>query len=171
MAIVDTNDSVSQIDKDRVERTARIIYENRLDAKILWHDVKGATTADAYVSLGVQASDIAKSILFMAKDASPHMVIILGHLRVDDKKLKRIVGRDVRIAKPDEVLSHTGTEVGGVSPLGCDNVPKYIDRSLLSKEYVNASAGSSYATLLIRTKDLIEYTKGRIVDVAQEKKV
>jgi prolyl-tRNA editing enzyme YbaK/EbsC (Cys-tRNA(Pro) deacylase) len=32
---------------------------------------------------------------------------------------------------------------------------------------VYASAGSQFATLKIRTKDLIEYTKGNLVDVAE----
>lgn len=139
MVVVENNENVPEEDRKRVARTQEIINEHRLDAKVIWHDVRGATTADARASLGVDASDIAKSILF--------------------------------IAKPDEVLKHTGTEVGGVTPLGCDHVPKYLDKSLLEKEYVHASAGSSYATLLIKTKDLIEYTKGNIVDVAEQKVV
>lgn len=167
MVVVETNENVSEADKARVARTRRIIDECKLDAKVIWHNVRKATTADAYTTLGVDASDIAKSILFIAKDGSPYMVVILGHRRVDTKKLKKIVGREVRIAKPDEVLKYTDTEVGGVSPLGCDNVPKYIDRSLLEKEYVHASAGSSYATLLIKTKDLIKHTKGSVVDLAE----
>lgn len=167
MSVVETNENISDADKKRVARTQKLIDEHRLDAKIIWHDVRGATTADARASLGVDASDIAKSILFIAKDGSPHMVIILGHRHIDTDNLKKIVGQKVRIAKPDEVLRHTGMEVGGVNPLGCDNVPKYLDKSLLDKEYVHSSAGSSYATLKIKTKDLIEYTKGKIVEVAE----
>lgn len=167
MGIIETNENVSEADKERVARTQQIIDEHNLDAKVIWHDVRGATTADARASLGVDASDIAKSILFIAKDGSPHMVIILGHKRVDAKKLKALVGQKVRIAKPDEVLKHTDTEVGGVTPLSCNHVPKYLDKSLLEKEYVHSSAGSSYATLKIKTKDLIEYIKGNLVDVAE----
>jgi prolyl-tRNA editing enzyme YbaK/EbsC (Cys-tRNA(Pro) deacylase) len=167
MAVVESNDFASAEDRERVERTRRIIEEAKLDAKILWHDVRGATTADAFASLGVAASDIAKSILFIAKDSSPHMVIILGDRRVDDRKLKSLVGSAVRIARPDEVLRHTGTEVGGVSPLGCDSVPKYVDSSLLGKEWVHASAGSCYATLLIRTKELITFLRAPVMDLAK----
>jgi len=167
MSIVESGEHSSEADKQRVARTQSIVDSLGIDAKVIWHDVRGATTADAYASLGVTAADIAKSILFIAKDGSPHMVIITGDRRVDTKKLKRIVGKEVRIAKADEVLRHTGNEVGGVSPLGCDVVPKYLDRSLLEKEWVHASAGSAYATLLIRTKDLIGCTKGSIVDVAE----
>jgi len=167
MSIVQTNENVSDEDKQRVKKTQKIIEENGLDAKIIWHDVRGATSADATASLGVHMSDIAKSILFIAKDNSPHMVIILGDRRVDVKKLKLIVGQKLRIAKAEEVLQHTGTEVGGVTPLGCDHIPKYIDKSLLEKERVHSSAGCSYATLLIKTKDLINFTKGKLVDVAE----
>jgi len=167
MSIVDSSEHASEEDRRRVARTQAVIDRLGIDAKVIWHDVRGATTADAYASLGVTAADIAKSILFIAKDGSPHMVIIAGDRRVDTKKLKRIVGKEVRIAKADEVLKHTGNEVGGVSPLGCDNVPKYVDKSILEKEWMHASAGSAYATLLIRTKDLIGCTKGSIVDVAK----
>jgi prolyl-tRNA editing enzyme YbaK/EbsC (Cys-tRNA(Pro) deacylase) len=168
MSVVENNERVSDADKERVARTQKVIDANGMDAKIIWHDVEGATSADARASLGVDMSDIAKSILFIAKDGSPHMVIILGHKRVDTKKLKHLVDQKVRIAKPDEVIHHTTARVGGVSPLLCDQVPKYLDKSLLKKEYVHSSAGCSYATLLIKTKDLIEYTNGEMVDVSED---
>lgn len=167
MSITDSSSHASEADRQRVARTQSIIGGLGIDAKIIWHDVRGATTADAYASLGVTAADIAKSILFVAKDGSPHMVIIAGDRHVDSKKLKKIVGRDVRIARPDEVLKHTGTEVGGVSPLGCDAVQKYVDRSVLAKEWMHASAGSAYATLKIRTADLVKHVGGNVVDVAE----
>jgi prolyl-tRNA editing enzyme YbaK/EbsC (Cys-tRNA(Pro) deacylase) len=167
MSIVESGEHASEADRQRVARTQDVIDGLGIDAKVIWHDVRGATTADAYASLGVTAADIAKSILFIAKDGGAHMVIIAGDRRVDAKKLKRIVGKEVRIARPDEVLQHTGNEVGGVSPLGCEAVPKYLDRSLLEKERVHASAGSAYATLLIRTKDLVACAGGNVVDLAE----
>jgi len=167
MSIVESGEHASETDKRRVARTQSIVDGLGIDAKVIWHDVRGATTADAYASLGVTAADIAKSILFVAKDGSAHMVVIAGDRRVDAKKLKRIVGKEVRIAKPDEVLRHTGTEVGGVSPLGCDAVPKYVDRSVLAKEWMHASAGSAYATLKIRTANLVKQAGGNVVDVAE----
>ncbi|MFH1622946.1 MAG: YbaK/EbsC family protein [Candidatus Aenigmatarchaeota archaeon] len=167
MSIVKANENVSEADRQRVAKTQSMVEQLGIDARIIWHDVRGATTADAGASLGVTPADIAKSILFIAKDGSPHMVIIAGNCRVDTKQLKRIVGKEVRIAKADEVLKHTGNEVGGVSPLGCEAVPKYLDRSLLEKEWIHASAGSAYATLLIRTKDLVKHAGGNVVDVAE----
>lgn len=167
MSVIEMNDKVSERDKERVATTERIVAEAGLDAKIIWHDVEGATSADAKASLGVQMSDIAKSLLFIAKDGSPHMVVILGDRRVDTKKLKEFVGKKVRIAKPEEVLEHTGFQVGGVSPIGTTDIPIYLDKSLDEKEYVHSSAGCSHATLYIKTKDLIDYTKGNIVDVAE----
>ena len=150
MSIVENGEHVPEADRQRVAKTQGLVDKFGIDARIIWHDVRGATTADAYASLGVAAADIAKSILFIAKDGSPHKVIIAGDRRVDAKKLK-----------------HTGTEVGGVSPLGCEAVPKYLDRSLLGKEWMHASAGSAYATLKIRTKDLIACAGGNVVDVAE----
>ncbi len=167
MSIVKSNGRASEIEKERVQMTGEIIRRENLDAKIIWHDVEGRTTADARASLGVDASDIAKSILFIDNDNAPHMIVILGHKRIDVRKLKGVVGKSVRIAKPDEVLEYTGIEVGGVNPISCKPVSIYLDKSIMEKEYVHTSAGCSYATLLINTKDLIKYTEGEIVEVSE----
>ena len=168
MGIIDEKKEIKKEDKKRVTNTEKIIKEQNLDAKVIWHDVKGATSADARASLGVDMSDIAKSIVFIKKDGSPVMVIILGHKHVDDKKLKALVGQKVRIAKPDQVLEHTGFEVGGVTPIGCKEIPIYIDKSILSKPYVHTSAGCSYATLYIKTEDLINFAGRNIEDLAKD---
>jgi len=167
MSIVNSNEKVSEIEKERVQNTDNIIRSEGLDAKIIWHDVEGRSTRDAKKSLGVEAEDIAKSIVFIDNDNEAHMVVILGNRRVDVRKLKDIIGKSVRIAKPDEVLEETGIEVGGVNPISTKPIDILIDKSLLDKEYVHTSAGCSYATLLINTKDLIEYTNGEIVEVAE----
>ncbi len=168
MGVIEKNDNISSKDKMRVKKVEKAIKDYKLDAEIIWHDVEGATTADARDSLGVDASDIAKSIVFVDEDEESHMVVILGDRRIDTDKLSKIIGKDIKIARPKEVLEHTGIEVGGVNPIGCKKkVNLLLDESILEKPYVHTSAGCSYATLLIKTGDLVNYTKGQIIDVSE----
>ena len=82
-------------------------------------------------------------------------------------KLKKIVEKKVRIANPDEVLEHTGHPVGGVTPLGCKDIPKFIDKSVLGMKTVFSSAGSPYASLKIDVDELLKTTQGKIIDVSE----
>ena len=154
-------------DKLLVRDTEEVIEEEKLNAEIIWHEKRGASTSEAEQSLGVTAADIAKTILFITKDKKPIMVIIMGDRRVDTKKLKKIVEKKVRIAKPDEVLQHTGHPVGGVTPLGCKDIPKFIDKSVLGMKTVFSSAGSPYASLKIDVDELLKTTQGKIIDVSE----
>jgi len=150
-----------------VKEAKEIIERENLNAEIIWHEERGAKTSEAQQSLGVNASDIAKSIIFVTKNQEPVMVIIMGDKRIDTKKLKKIVGKKIRIAKPNEVLKFTGHPVGGVTPLSCKEIPKFIDKSVCEKEIVFSSAGSPYASLKITSEDLLKTTQGKIVDVAE----
>lgn len=144
-----------------------IIEKENLEAEIIWHEKRGASTSEAQKSLGVTAADIAKSLVFVKKDGSPVMVIIMGDRRVDTKKLKNIVESKVRIAKPDEVLRFTDHPVGGVTPLGCKEIEKLVDKSVLKKKLVFSSAGSPYASLKISVEELLKTTEGKVVDVSE----
>jgi prolyl-tRNA editing enzyme YbaK/EbsC (Cys-tRNA(Pro) deacylase) len=154
-------------DKLLVKDAEEIIERENLNAEIIWHEKRGASTSEAEQSLGVTAADIAKTILFITKDQKPIMVIIMGDKRVDTNKLKKIIEKKVRIAKPDEVLEHTRHPVGGVTPLSCKDIPKFIDKSVLGMKTVFSSAGSPYASLKIDVDELLKTTKGKIVDVSE----
>lgn len=161
MKLMDENDKIL------VKETKQVIEKENLNAKIIWHEKKGASTSEAQQSLGVTAADIAKTILFITKDNEPIMVIIMGDKRVDTKKLKKIIEKKVRIAKPDEVLRFSGHPVGGVTPLGSKQIPKLVDKSVYQMKTVFSSAGSPYASLKITVDELLETTQGKVVDVAE----
>jgi prolyl-tRNA editing enzyme YbaK/EbsC (Cys-tRNA(Pro) deacylase) len=74
----------------------------------------------------------------------------------------------LRIARPDEVLSHTGFEVGGVPPIGHKPpLRTLIDGTLGRFETVWAAAGSAHAVFPIAYERLVEITGGQVMDLAQ----
>ncbi len=130
------------------------------------------STAEAAAwAVNTPLGSIVKSLIFLADDA-PLLVLVAGDQRADLKRLRAALGlskRRLRIAQPDEVLAHTGFEVGGVPPLGHRQpLRTLIDRTLSRFETVWAAAGSANAVFPIRFDQLVSLTDGQILDLVQQ---
>jgi len=130
------------------------------------------STAEAAAwAVNAPLGSIVKSLIFLADDA-PLLVLVAGDQRADLKRLRAALGlskRRLRIAQPDEVLAHTGFEVGGVPPLGHRQpLRTLIDRTLSRFETVWAAAGSANAVFPIRFDQLVSLTDGQILDLVQQ---
>jgi prolyl-tRNA editing enzyme YbaK/EbsC (Cys-tRNA(Pro) deacylase) len=90
---------------------------------------------------------------------------------VDVKQLRATLGlskRRLRIARPAEVLAHTGFEVGGVPPVGHSRpLRTLIDKTLGRYDTVWAAAGSGHAVFPIAYEQLVTITCGEVMDLAQ----
>ena len=120
--------------------------------------------------MGAPQGSIVKSLIFLADDA-PLLVLVAGDQRADVKRLRAELGlskRRLRIAQPDEVLAHTGFEVGGVPPVG-HRAPlrTLIDRTLGRFDTVWAAAGSGHAVFPIAYQRLVEITGGEVLDFVE----
>lgn len=123
------------------------------------------TVSEAARALGVEAGQIAKSLLFLA-DGEPVLVIASGAHRVDVDKLQAILGRPVRLADPDTVRDVTGYEVGGVPPLGHRQpVQTIIDESLFQYDTVYAAAGSPHSMFACTPGALVNWTGGLVAKI------
>lgn len=90
-----------------------------------------ATSVLAARQLGVAVGQIAKSLLFTAKDGKVFMVIAPGDRRLSSAKLKAATGAKSRMASIDEAREATGFGPGGVCPFGIDSsIRVFIDSSL-----------------------------------------
>ena len=75
------------------------------------------TAQEAADAIGCSLAQIAKSILFRSASGRPVMVIASGVNRVDEKKIRTLLGEKIERAQPDFVKEMTGFEVGGVPPV------------------------------------------------------
>lgn len=116
--------------------------ERGIKKEILHYEETTHDSAHAAEAIGVEISQIAKSILFMA-DGRPVLVVISGVERVDMKKLKKKLGaKKLKFAGEEDVRENTGFEVGGVSPVGLPAaVQIFLDRSLRKHEKIYPAAG------------------------------
>jgi prolyl-tRNA editing enzyme YbaK/EbsC (Cys-tRNA(Pro) deacylase) len=125
------------------------------------------TAQDAAREIGCGVAEIVKSLVFQA-DGSPAMVLCSGAARVDEAKLKLVLGAaSVRRATADEAKAATGYAIGGVPPFAhASRVRVIVDRGLLGFATVWAAAGLPDAVFPIAPPDLIRLSEATVADVA-----
>lgn len=137
--------------------------------EVLEFEESTRTAADAAAAIGCTEAQIAKSMIFHAAASDrPVLVITSGALRVDPKKVSKLVGERVKRASPDFVRDSTGFAIGGVPPVGHRVEPiVLIDESLLDLECLWAAAGTPNAVFRLLPADLSRLTRGVVADVAE----
>jgi prolyl-tRNA editing enzyme YbaK/EbsC (Cys-tRNA(Pro) deacylase) len=153
------------------ERVKQALRMAGLDADLVCELPADTSTAEAAArAVGAPQGSIVKSLVFLA-DGAPLLVLAAGDQRVDIKRLRVTLGlskRRLRIARPDEVLAHTGFEVGGVPPVGHRPLVRtLIDHTLGRYDTVWAAAGSAHAVFPIAYEQLLAITNGEVMDLVQ----
>lgn len=129
-------------------------------------DESTKNSALAAQALGCSVAEIAKSVVFVGERTA--VVIISGDKRVDGAKLLKVIGAELRIAKPNEVREMTGFPIGGVPPFPHgDGVAVLADASLARFSHVWAAAGTPNSVFRIGTPDLLRLLNTAPVDVAE----
>jgi prolyl-tRNA editing enzyme YbaK/EbsC (Cys-tRNA(Pro) deacylase) len=126
------------------------------------------TSEDAAAAIGCSAAEIAKSLVFKTAAGRPVLVIASGANRVDEKKVRALLGEKIERADADFVREATGYVIGGVPPLAHATEPVVlIDRDLEAFEAIWAAAGTPNAVFRLTLADLVRLTGGQVADVAR----
>lgn len=123
------------------------------------------TVAEAAVACGCPEGAIVKSLIFMGKQTGkPHLFLVSGSNRVDEKKAAALVGEPLMRADARFVRTVTGFAIGGIPPLGhrLPTVPN-MDEDLLQYETVWAAAGTPHAVFPVDPAALRDATKAAVV--------
>jgi prolyl-tRNA editing enzyme YbaK/EbsC (Cys-tRNA(Pro) deacylase) len=125
------------------------------------------SAAEAAQAIGCGVEQIAKSILFKAgQSGKAVMIVASGTNRVEEKKVRELIGEPVKKADADFVRQQTGYAIGGVPPLGHANpLLILVDEDLLKYEEIWAAAGTPFAVFKLTPAQLVEMTSGRVADV------
>ncbi len=82
------------------------------------------TSAEAAAAIGCAVGQIAKSLVFRARESGrPVLVIASGANRVDETAVGALLGERIGRAEPDFVRAATGFAIGGVPPVGHREAP------------------------------------------------
>ena len=157
---------------DAVKRVRQALADLDLNPALVQELPADTSTAEAAAeAVGAPVGSIVKSLIFLA-DGVPLLVLVAGDQRADVKRLRTFLGlskRRLRIARPDDVLAHTGYEVGGVPPVGYgEPLRTLIDRTLTRFDTVWAAAGNAHAVVPITYQQLVTITGGEVVDLVED---
>jgi len=151
-----------------VERVSEWLRKHSLKWRLIRATKPTRTVRDAAEFLGVDESSIVKTLIVRANDAY-YAVILPGDRKLDFEKLKRIVGSEPRLAKPDEVLTATGFPAGGVPPVALpESIRVIVDQGVLEKEVVYGGGGEENCLLEFKPKEYVELLHPVVADVSRK---
>jgi len=144
------------------KRITELLRAKGMDFEKLEH--VPVTTSDA--AAGARASRLsqgAKAIVVKADDRYYHLIISAA-VRLDNKKLRKILGtRRARFARAEELMELTGCLPGAVPPFGnIFDLPVLMDDALLSEEIVYFNCGSHTVSLRMSCSDLVAATEAQV---------
>jgi len=150
------------------EHVQHILTQNKLE--ILQFEEGSTPTAEtAAAKIGVKVGQIAKSMLFRAKDGSHCLVVCAGDKKVSSSKLKRLTGSKMSMASAWETEETTGFKPGGVCPFGLpQDIQIYLDASLEQYDTVYPAAGTDSTGVPVTFPQLEKITGGTRCSVVQE---
>lgn len=124
------------------------------------------TTAE---KIGVVVGQIAKSMLFRAKDGSFTLIVCAGDRKVSSSKLKKLTGAKMSMATAAETAEATGFKPGGVCPFGLPaDITIYLDESLADYDTVYPAAGTDSTGVPVTFEKLKRITGGKTCRVVQD---
>ena len=150
-----------------LESVRAFFRANAPDIAVIETDASSSTVELAAQAHGVEPAQIAKTICLSVGE-KVLLVVASGTARLDNRKIKDVLGGKGRMLSAEEVLSATSHPVGGVCPFGLPApLPVYCDVSLQRFAEVVPAAGSTNAAVKIATDRLAALTDAAWVDVCR----
>ena len=127
------------------------------------------TSQQAADAIGCDVAQIAKSIIFRGSQSGRAVLVIAsGRNRVDEKKVRALLGEKIERAPPAFVKDMTGFEVGGVPPVAhAQACTVFIDQDLKPYPTVWAAGGTGNAVFEIGFDDLVRLSGATVADIAK----
>lgn len=137
------------------------------DYQVVEFEQTTRTSADAAAAVGCDVGQIAKSIVFRTKRSLiPILVIASGANRINEKRVRDLMGEPVEKPDADFVRAQTGYAIGGVPPFAHSQPLRVlIDPDLLQYAEIWAAAGTSNAVFRLRAADLVTLSGGEVVQI------
>ncbi len=127
--------------------------------RMLDEAVTTARAAAAY--LGCPVGAIANSLIFASADETPLLIMTSGAHRVDETKIRRRLGIELRRASAEFVREHTGQPIGGVAPVGHPQpIRTLVDSALVDFDELWAAGGIPHAVFPLTYSELLLLTGG-----------
>jgi prolyl-tRNA editing enzyme YbaK/EbsC (Cys-tRNA(Pro) deacylase) len=153
--------------KSSVQRVKDTLEELNITTQVKELPESTRTALEAAKAVDCDLGQIVKSLVFQTKSSlKPILILTSGANKVDEEKVEKILGEEIKFASARFVREETGFAIGGVSPYGLKKgIPILIDEDLLKYEIIWAAAGSHNAVFSIAPRELKSTTNGRVISV------
>ena len=145
------------------------IDRHNIAAKLVCPPFPTPTVVAAAKAMNVPADAIIKSVLFIIRRIDPLLIIASGERRISQRLVAdhlSVGKKQVKVARPAEVLAVTGYPVGGVPPFGHQKpLTTWLDPAVLEQERVYGGGGQEAALLELSTSELVRVTSAKVVPV------
>ena len=156
------------LDKEPVKRVEKKLKEFDPNSEVIVLSTSARTALEAASSLGCEVGAIVKSLLFKTENTFT-LCLISGDKKASLKKIKKTLKiKDALMATADDVKTHTGYTIGGVSPIGhLSKIDILIDKSLNRFTSLFAAAGHPNCVFKINFIDLKKITNGSVEEIIE----
>lgn len=156
---------------EKLSESARLVKEKLVELGYT-NEVKELpestrTAEEAADAINCEVAQIAKSIIFRLKESEEALLVIAsGVNRINEKQIEKHVDDRLGNADAQFVREHTGFVIGGVPPLGHKkSIKTFIDEDLFQFDHIWAAAGHPKAVFSLTPDELVDMTKGQVVNV------
>ncbi len=119
---------------------------------------------------GVKLNEIVKTLVFIDQDSKPMIAVVQGNRNVSRHKLEQgSNSRSVRLASDEMAEAATGYPTGGIPPV-CHKkrLPVFLDKAIMSHEYVWCGGGARSKLVRLRTEDIVRLSAAKVCDISTE---
>ncbi|WP_290596541.1 MULTISPECIES: aminoacyl-tRNA deacylase [unclassified Archaeoglobus] len=129
------------------------LQNNEIKARVV-ETGKVSTVDEAAREMNCDKRQVIKSLVLVTESGRAVVVVVDGKASVDIKRIRRLLGENVRMAEREEIVHYTGFSAGGVPPVGheCEII---IDRRVLENEIVYGGGGDKYHLIEINPKEIL----------------
>lgn len=144
-----------------------IEYSNALKHFSIAHEILGhpelKTPPQVCAYFGVTLADGLSTMIMKAGDDYV-AVIRRDDCRIDFKKVKQVINKNIRMASPEEFTQVTGMPVGAARVYN-PGLQTFVDQKVFEKEYLIGGSGSFTYSIKYNTHDLKHIPAIKIIDI------
>lgn len=125
------------------------------------------TSEEAAEIRGTDINTGAKALVFYA-DKTPMLFVVPGSKRLNLKDVKKQLEiKDLRMARPEQVLELTGLEIGSIPPIGkALGLKSIYDSEIGKKEKVSFNVGAHTVSIITSGEGLLAVEEPEILEIA-----
>ena len=149
---------------------ARLLDKAKIKYELVPYVVDETDLSATHIAdqLGENIGQVFKTLVLVGDKTKYIVCVVPSDMEVDLKKAAKVSGnKKVEMLHMKELLPVTGYIRGGCSPIGMKKAfPTYFHSTCMDFEYIYVSAGMRGLQLKINPKELVDYVRADIADVA-----